>query len=95
VIEHASGLVEVVVYGAPDCSLCDDAKAVLEPAAQRLGFRLTSIDISSDPQLEALHRTSIPVVEIDGERAFTYHVLPSALARRIAAAQARRAAQAS
>jgi glutaredoxin len=87
--------VEVTVYGAPDCSLCDDAKAVLEPAAARLGFRLSSVDITGDPELEARHRTSIPVVEIDGERAFVYHVSPSILERRIGAAQSRRAGRAS
>jgi glutaredoxin len=87
--------VEVTVYGAPDCSLCDDAKAVLEPAAARLGFLLRSVDITSDPELEARHRTSIPVVEIDGERAFVYHVSPGILERRIEAAQSRRAGRAS
>ena len=87
--------VEVTVYGAPDCSLCDDAKGVLEPAAARLGFLLRSVDITGDPELEARHRTSIPVVEIDGERAFVYHVSPSILERRIEAAQSRRAGRAS
>jgi glutaredoxin len=83
--------VDVVIYGAPDCALCDEAKAILEPAAVRLGFRLRAIDITSDPELEQRHRASIPVVEIDGETAFVYHVLPSQLERRIVAAQARRA----
>jgi glutaredoxin len=87
--------VEVTVFGAPDCSLCEEAKAVLEPAAARLGFRLRSVDITDDPELEARHRTSIPVVEIDGERAFVYHVSPSMLERRIEAAQAHRAGRAS
>ena len=87
--------VEVVIYGAPDCGLCDEAKAILEPAAVRLGFRLRTVDITSDPGLEARHRPSIPVVEIDGEQAFVYHVLPSLLERRIVAAQARRAEGAS
>jgi glutaredoxin len=82
--------VEVVVYGAADCTLCDEAKAILEPAASRLGFRLRAVDISSDPELERRHRESIPVVEIDGRTAFIYHVLPSRLEREIAAAQARR-----
>jgi glutaredoxin len=90
-----SELVEVVVYGAPDCALCDDAKAILEPAAARLGFQLRAVDITSDPELEARHRASIPVVEIDGEQAFVYHVLPSLLERQIHAAQARRAEGAS
>jgi glutaredoxin len=87
--------VEVVIYGAPDCGLCDEAKAILEPAAARLGFVLRTVDITSDPALEARHRPSIPVVEIDGEQAFVYHVLPSLLERRITAAQARRAEGAS
>ncbi len=87
--------VQVVVYGAPDCKLCDEAKAILEPAAARLGFDLRAVDITDDPELEARHRTSIPVVEIDGERAFAYHVSPSILTRRIEAAQARRADEAS
>jgi glutaredoxin len=83
--------VEVVIYGAPDCGLCDDAKAVLEPAAVRLDFELRAVDITTDPELEARHRASIPVVEIDGARAFVYHVAPTLLERRIKAAQARRA----
>ena len=87
--------VDVVIYGAPDCGLCDDAKAILEPAAERLGFHLRAVDISRDPELETRYRESIPVVEIDGERAFVYHVLPGALERRIEAAQARRADRAS
>ncbi len=91
----ARDAVQVVVYGAPDCTLCDEAKAILVPAAERLGFELHTVDITGDPELEARHRTSIPVVEIDGERAFTYHVSPSILSRRIEAAQGRRAEAAS
>jgi glutaredoxin len=79
----------VVVYGAPDCCLCDDAKAVLRPAAARLGFDLVEIDISGDPQLEAAYRQEIPVVEIDGRKAFKYRVPPTELDRRVQAARLR------
>jgi hypothetical protein len=41
------------------------------------------IDIGGIPELEASYRESIPVVEIDGERAFTYFVQPEALRRRL------------
>jgi hypothetical protein len=44
-------------------------------------FELVRID--GDPELEAAYRTSIPVVEVDGERAFTYFVQPEALRRRL------------
>jgi Glutaredoxin-like domain (DUF836) len=41
------------------------------------------VDIGGDPELEAAYRALIPVVEIDGERAFTYFVQPEALRERL------------
>ena len=46
-------------------------------------FELEEVDIAGDPELEARHREWLPVVEIDGERAFVYHVPPDALRRRL------------
>ena len=43
------------------------------------------VDIAGDPELEAASRASIPVVEIDGERAFTFFVQPDALRQRLRA----------
>jgi hypothetical protein len=43
------------------------------------------VDIGGVPELEAAYRTSIPVVEIDGVRAFTYFVQPDALRQRLKA----------
>jgi hypothetical protein len=43
------------------------------------------IDIGGDPELEAVYRASIPVVEVDGERAFTFFVQPDALRQRLQA----------
>jgi hypothetical protein len=43
------------------------------------------VDISGDAELEARYREHLPVVEIDGERAFTYFVQPDALRRRLKA----------
>jgi hypothetical protein len=48
-----------------------------------LGFELEEISIDGDPRLEARYRELIPVVEIDGERAFTYFVQPEALRRKL------------
>jgi hypothetical protein len=51
---------------------------------QELGFELREVDIGGDPGLEARYRELIPVVEIDGEQAFTYYVHPEAFRRKIA-----------
>ena len=50
-------------------------------------FELEEIDIGGDPELEARYRELLPVVEIDGERAFTYFVQPDALRRKLAQAR--------
>jgi hypothetical protein len=49
------------------------------------GVAFREVDISGDPALEARYREWLPVVEIDGERAFVYYVDPAALRRRIGA----------
>jgi len=41
------------------------------------------VDIGGDDELEARYREWLPVVEIDGERAFVYYVDPNALRRRL------------
>jgi hypothetical protein len=43
----------------------------------------TEVDITGDPGLEAGYREWLPVVEIDGERAFVYHVQPAGLRRKL------------
>jgi hypothetical protein len=48
-----------------------------------LRFELREVDISGDPALEARYREWLPVVEIDGERAFVYHVDPGGFRRRL------------
>ena len=44
---------------------------------------LEQVDIGGDPELEARYREWLPVVEIDGERAFVYHLDRAAFLRRL------------
>ena len=74
----------VTLYSARGCHLCDRARGVLEEVRREIPFALEEIDITGDPELEALHREWLPVVEIDGRRAFVYFVQPDSLRRRLA-----------
>jgi Glutaredoxin-like domain (DUF836) len=47
-------------------------------------FDLQLVDIGGDPELERRYRENLPVLEIDGEQAFTYFVDPEALRARLA-----------
>jgi len=77
----------VVVYHAAGCHLCERALAQVRALREELGFELDEIGIDGDEELEARYRELIPVVEIGGERAFTYYVHEQAFRRRLAAAQ--------
>ena len=58
---------------------------MVESVRAEVGFDLEEVDIAGDPALEAGYREWLPVVEIDGERAFVYFVDPDALRRKVAA----------
>ncbi|MBM2822156.1 MAG: hypothetical protein HW413_902 [Thermoleophilia bacterium] len=78
-----SQLRRVSLYHAADCHLCVRALEVVRGVQDELGFELELVDIDGEPELEARYREHLPVVEIDGERAFTYFVDAEALRRRL------------
>jgi Glutaredoxin-like domain (DUF836) len=62
------------------------ALEVVEAIRAELGFELELVDIGGRSELEARYRELLPVVEIDGVRAFTYFVDADALRGRLEAA---------
>jgi Glutaredoxin-like domain (DUF836) len=79
----------VLVYHAAGCHLCERALAQVRTLRDELAFELGEVAIDGDAELEARYRELLPVVEIDGERVFTYYVHEQAFRRRVAAAQTR------
>jgi glutaredoxin len=76
-------MASVTLFTAAGCSLCVRALEVLREVQAELGFELQVVDIEGDPELEPEYRQHLPVVEIDGRRAFTYFVEPGALRERL------------
>jgi glutaredoxin len=81
--------VEVVVYHAQGCHLCERALGQVREVQAELGFPLREVDITGDAGLEAEYREWLPVVEIDGRRRFTYHVHVDSLRQAVAQANAK------
>jgi glutaredoxin len=73
----------VVLYGSPQCHLCDDAREVLEVVREGIPFALVERDITLDDDLHRRYLERIPVVEIDGEEAFELFVDPAELRQRL------------
>jgi glutaredoxin len=73
----------VTLYTAEGCSLCSRALEVVREVEAELGFELVVVHIDEDPELETRYREHLPVLEIDGTRAFTYFVAADALRSRL------------
>lgn len=81
-------MVRVTLYTRVGCHLCDDAKDVLDAVRAERPFALDVVDIDADPALAARYTTEVPVVLVDGRKAFKYRVDPSALRDQLARAEA-------
>jgi glutaredoxin len=66
--------IRIEIYSRPGCHLCDEAKDVIERVGRRIPFALSVINIETDPELEKLYGEQIPVVVINGKKAFKYRV---------------------
>ena len=73
----------VTLYGRPGCHLCDVAREALERVRADAPFELREIDIEGDEELFKRYLERIPVVCLDGEELFEYHVDEATLRRRL------------
>ena len=75
--------IHVAIYSRPDCHLCEEAKAVVERVRAEVAFTLEEINIDEDPNLRAQFTNDVPVVFINGRKAFKYRVEEAALLKRL------------
>jgi len=74
-------VVEVVFYTRAGCLLCDVAKGVVDAVRARVAFALDIVDIDTDPALAARWNDEVPVVFVNGKKAFKYTVDAARLER--------------
>ncbi len=74
---------EVTLYTRQGCHLCEDAKQVIDGLREIAEFRLKILDIDLDPELQARFTNEVPVIFINGRKAFKYRVEPRQLLRRL------------
>ena len=75
--------VSLTLYSRPGCCLCEDMKAVLAEVELDPPFDLEEIDISTQAKLEERFGQEIPVLFVNGRKAFKYRVTSRELHRRL------------
>ncbi|HVI10847.1 MAG TPA: glutaredoxin family protein [Candidatus Binatia bacterium] len=65
---------KVVMYSRKGCHLCEVVKESLEKLSRRGGFTWHEVDVDADNDLRRQFNDEVPVVFIDGRKAFKYRM---------------------
>ena len=74
---------KLTLYSRQDCCLCDEMKAIIREVALTIPLDLEVIDVDASAELREKFGNDVPVLFVDGKKAFKYRVTESALARRL------------
>ncbi len=75
---------EVIVYSRKGCHLCEIVKESLVKLQKRGGFSWRDVDVDSDAELRRLYNDQVPVVFINGRKAFKYRMDEQEFLRKLA-----------
>ena len=73
----------LTLYSRQDCCLCDEMKAVIRSVSEQIPIELREIDIDADAGLRAQYDDEVPVLFIDGRKAFKYRATVVKLIRKL------------
>lgn len=74
---------KVTIYTRPDCHLCEEAKAAIDASGCEAEFILEEVNIDDDPSLRERYGNDIPVILINGVKAFKHQVDPKEFRRKV------------
>jgi glutaredoxin len=73
----------LVLYSRLDCCLCDEMKTLIQQVAERTPLDLEEIDIDSSADLKQKYGEEVPVLFINGRKAFKYRLTARQLSARL------------
>ena len=74
----------MIVYSRKGCHLCEIVKESLVKLHKRGGFQWRDVDVDSDPELRRQYNDQVPVVFINGRKAFKYRMDEQEFLRKLA-----------
>jgi len=72
-----------------DCHLCEEMAAVIAEVGPAFGASLEVRDVDAESELQARYTEEVPVLLVEGRKAFKYRVTAAELTRRLRAEQRR------
>jgi len=82
-------MIRLTLITRRDCHLCDEMAAVIDRVAPGFSTAVEVLDVDADPGLHAQYTDQVPVLLIEGRRAFKYRVTERELERHLRGVQRR------
>ena len=73
----------IEIFSKPDCHLCDEAKQEITKMKKRFLLDVREINITESPDVYEIYKLEIPVILINGRKAFKYRVEADQLLKRL------------
>lgn len=75
--------VRVTLYTKAECPLCEEMAAAVAAVGAEVPLQVVAVDIATDPELLWRFGNEVPVLFVDGRKAFKYRVTVGSLRRRV------------
>ena len=73
----------LVLYSRSDCCLCDEMKTIVRQVGQKTSLDVEEIDVDSSADLREKYGEEVPVLFINGRKAFKYRLTAKQLSTRL------------
>jgi glutaredoxin len=74
---------KLTLYSRKDCCLCDDMKSIIAGVALKIPIEIEIVDVDGADDLREKFGNKVPVLFIDGRKAFKYRVTIKQLEKRL------------
>ena len=74
---------QLILYSRADCCLCEEMKETIRQVAAKIVLEMEEIDVDGSAELTENFGAEVPVLFINGRKAFKYRVRAKELARRL------------
>ncbi len=74
---------EITLYTRKDCCLCDEMKEVVRRVAEKVPLEMHEVDVDSSADLKESYGEEVPVLFINGRKAFKVRVAATDLKKRL------------
>ena len=74
---------EITLYTRKDCCLCDEMKEAVRQVAGEFSLSVIEVDVDSSAELQRRYGDEVPVLFINGRKAFKVRVTEEELKKRL------------